>query len=109
MSRKCTVPISSLIVSPFNLPYGSSIFATVTAINVYDKSQTSLEGNGAIILREPDPPVNLANNPDITSGSQIGLTWAQGVNNGGTPVTDFTLAYKYGSNDYAIVESGIKQ
>ena len=76
MSRTCSIPISSLIVAPFSLPWGVSVFATVTAINKYDRSQTSLEGNGAIILRAPDPPVNLENNGDITSGSQIGLTWA---------------------------------
>jgi hypothetical protein len=78
-------------VDPFFLHWGVSVYATVTAVNVYGSSLESSVGNGARILREPDAPVNLANNPNVTSGSQIGLTWAQGSENGGTPVTDFTL------------------
>jgi len=107
MARTCTIPISSLIVAPFNLLWGVDVYATVTAVNVYGSSTVSSEGNGAKILREPDAPVNLANDPSITSGSQIGLTWAQGLENGGTSVIDFTLAYKFGTNDFVILKSGI--
>ena len=38
----CTVPFSKLITSPYNLPYGSSVFARVTAANIYGTSETSL-------------------------------------------------------------------
>jgi len=75
-AKSCAIPFTTLIASPFSIPWGSSIYAKVTAINIYGSSLVSVSGNGAIILREPDPPVNLANNAAITSGSQIGLTWA---------------------------------
>lgn len=107
MARSCNVPISTLIVAPFNLLWGVDVYATVTAVNVYGSSLVSPAGNGAKILREPDAPVNLANDPSITSGSQIGLTWAQGIENGGTPVIDFTIAYKFGANEYTILASKV--
>ena len=107
VARSCNIPISTLIVAPFNLLWGDDVYATVTAVNVYGSSTVSLAGNGAKILREPDAPVNLANDPSITSGSQIGLTWAQGIENGGTPVIDFTISYKFGTTDYVILASGI--
>jgi hypothetical protein len=49
----------------------------------------SLPGNGGIINRVPDAPFNLINVPQITDGSQIGLTWTEGANNGGSPVIDY--------------------
>lgn len=103
----CTIPISTLIVAPFSLAWGVSVYATVTAVNVYGSSTVSSSGNGAIILTVPSAPVSLANNPSITSGSQIGLTWAQGPSNGGTPVIDFTISYMYGANAYTVLASAI--
>ena len=66
-SASCTVPISNLLVSPFNLPWGSSIFATVTATNTVGTSAISQAGNGAIILTNPDPPQNVINVPQTTT------------------------------------------
>jgi hypothetical protein len=44
------------------LPWGSSIFAKVIAVNLYGDSLISLEGNGAIITTNPDAPINLLEN-----------------------------------------------
>jgi hypothetical protein len=33
-ATSCTIPVSTLIASPYSLPYGSSIFAKITAINI---------------------------------------------------------------------------
>lgn len=74
---------------------------------MYGNSVTSIEGNGAIILTVPDAPTDLANNALVTSGSQIGLTWNQGVQNGGTPVIDFTISYKYDAEPYTVLASAI--
>jgi hypothetical protein len=76
-------------VNPYNLEWGSSIYARLTATNIKGDSLESIEGNGAVIIRIPDAPINLANIPSITTGSQIGLSWDEGVNNGGTQVLDF--------------------
>jgi hypothetical protein len=98
-TRTCSVPITSLMASPFSLPWGSSVVATVSALNVYGSSLTSSPtASGAIILTIPDAPLNLANNLLVTFGTSIGLTWSPGTSNGGTPVIDYTLWSDAGSN-----------
>lgn len=74
-TRTCNVPISVLIEEPFNLPWGSSIYANIYAINIIGISGTSSGGNGAVIVIVPDPPVNLENVASETNAYQIGLTW----------------------------------
>jgi hypothetical protein len=49
-----------LINSPFNLPWGSSIYSSVAAFNAYGDSDGSDYGNGAVITTWPNPPINLA-------------------------------------------------
>jgi hypothetical protein len=49
----------------------------------------SAVGGAAVIVLVPDAPVSLANNPAITMGTSIGLTWVPGASNGGTPVIDY--------------------
>jgi hypothetical protein len=71
----CKVPISTLKTPPYSISWGLSIYATVTAVNVYGLSVESLEGNGAIILTIPDAPINLVNVPSITRATKIGLSW----------------------------------
>jgi hypothetical protein len=41
----------------------------VTAINIIGSSPQSDEGNGAIILTNPDAPLNLQNVPTITAAT----------------------------------------
>jgi hypothetical protein len=68
-SNQCTVPISVFIDSPFSLSWGESVYAKVTAINLYGSSLQSLEGNGAVIVTEPDAPLQVINNAAITTAS----------------------------------------
>lgn len=90
--RTCSIPITSLMASPFNLPWGATVTATVSAYNVYGWSTVSLPTiTGAIILTIPDAPLTLVNNLAVTFGTTIGLTWTSGVSDGGTPVIDYTL------------------
>lgn len=60
-STTCSIPISVLQAAPFNLPWGASIFATVTASNIVNPSLTSPPGSGSIILTAPDKPLSLTN------------------------------------------------
>ena len=46
----CSVPIATLKAIPFNLPWGASVFAKVSAVNIVGASLSSAAGNGAIIL-----------------------------------------------------------
>jgi len=101
------VPIAKLIVEPYNLPWGSNIHATVSAINIIGASEHSDAGNGAIILTHPDAPYDLENVPAITAKHQVGLQWESLSESGGAPVLDFRVNYAAGADDYLVLESGI--
>jgi hypothetical protein len=58
-TTSCRIPIADLIVYPYNLYWGSSIWARVQAYNTYGDSFFSELGNGATIYTIPDAPVNL--------------------------------------------------
>ena len=62
----CSIPISTLISQPYNLIYGSSVYAKITAINIYGISITSNEGNGAVIFNVPNAPI-ISNDTPRTS------------------------------------------
>jgi titin len=60
----CSVPATSLIAAPYNLLWGSSVWARVVAINLYGDSLTSSEANGAVIITRPDAPINFVEDYD---------------------------------------------
>jgi len=41
------------------LQWGDSVYAKIYATNIKGNSESSLAGNGGIILRVPDAPINL--------------------------------------------------
>jgi hypothetical protein len=92
-AASCSVPISTLRQAPFNLPWGASVFAKVSAANIYGYSAVSASGNGAIILTNPDPPTSLTENLAGRSATTLGLTWATSATNGGATVLDYTVSY----------------
>jgi hypothetical protein len=87
------VPVSVLRNTPFNITFGSSVWARVSATNIIGSTEFSPAGNGAILLTTPDSPVNLANVPSITTGSRIGLTWSDGAADGGAPILDYLITW----------------
>jgi len=65
----------------------------VTARNSVGSSALS----AAVSIRAakiPDAPINIANVPAITTGYQIGLSWTEGLYNGGSPVFEYQIEYK---------------
>lgn len=59
--------MSTLISSPYNLNYGDSVYAKVSAANVVGSSTESTVGNGGIVVMAPSAPLSLANNAAQTS------------------------------------------
>jgi hypothetical protein len=51
--------VSTLRGAPFNLDWGASVFAKVSARNINGYSIDSVSGNGAVIITTPDAPINL--------------------------------------------------
>lgn len=47
------------MTDPFNFDWGASIYAKVVATNMFGDSAESDPGNDAIIMTEPDSPVNI--------------------------------------------------
>jgi hypothetical protein len=101
------VPSYKFTEAPISQPWGSSINAQIIAINIRGESLSSLDGNGAVILTNPDKPINFQNDPAVTTGSQIGLTWEEGAMNGGSPVIDYKISYTTGTDPYVTLDSGI--
>lgn len=88
------MPLSILIAEPYNLQMLDSVYAKVIATNYFGDSPESLSGNGALIFLVPDPPSNLAKNPNfVSSESQISLIWEPALFNGGRAVIDFSIYY----------------
>jgi hypothetical protein len=75
------------------LALGDSVFATITASNVYGESQDSPAGNGATIVLVPDAPVGVSDNTLITSATKIGFTWMNGISHGGSAIIDYRVTY----------------
>jgi hypothetical protein len=91
------------------LPWGSSLYARVSAINIKGSSLVSDAGNGGVILTQPEPPVNLAEVRALTSYNSVGLTWEDNANDGGSPVIDYRVSYSHGLIDnYVTLESNIE-
>lgn len=63
-----------------------------------------------LAAKNPDAPINLANAPEVTSAYQIGLTWDEGVYNGGSPVIDYMVLYTTADSDnYQIYSQNLLQ
>ena len=90
----CTIPVDALTSVPFELNYGDYVEAKVAAINAVGSSELSVRGSGAFVYTIPDAPTGLANVAEKTESNQVGLTWTEGVFNGGTPVTDYSVYIK---------------
>jgi hypothetical protein len=74
-ARQCLIDNDAFTTNPYEHPWGADIYARVSATNVKGTSVMSLSGNGGKIERAPDPPVNLADMPEVTTSTQIGLSW----------------------------------
>lgn len=92
----CSIDSHILNSAPFNIPWGSSVYAKVSAINDYGESNFSTEGNGGIIITKPDAPQNFVENISSRTLNSIGFTWEQGASNGGELVDDFRIYYDRG-------------
>lgn len=97
-SKSCLISIDTLRQVPFSYDWGDSVYAKFTASNIVGTSEESEVGNGATILTNPDAPLNVVNNPSYTAATQIGLTWENGLADGGTPVIDYRVSYDQGSD-----------
>lgn len=68
------------------------------------------QSSAVVILaaKLPDAPVSLADNAAETTAYQIGLTWADGSYNGGTPIIDYEVSFKQqAAGSYTVFQTGV--
>jgi hypothetical protein len=95
-------------VSPYSLPWGSSIYAQVQAYNSYGDSYYSSAGNGAIIYTYPDAPINLVINPAFfRTSTSLSIAWSEGAANGGTAVISYRIYYDQAVGNWVELVSGV--
>jgi hypothetical protein len=58
-NAQCSISSVLLNQAPFSIEWGTSVYAKIIAINQYGESLASLEGNGGILITNPDAPINL--------------------------------------------------
>jgi len=95
--------------APFNLQVGDSVFAKIYAYNSIGDSLASTPGNGALIVNVvvPDAPTNVLRDEVQTTTSQIGLTWTDGANNGGSQIIDYRVSFDQGTGNWIVLQTGI--
>ena len=94
------------MASPFNMVWGSSISAVVIAYNQYGDSLTSLVGNGAVILTNPDAPTSLSEVVSARAATSITISWFAGANAGGAPVLDYRVSYAQETGPFTVLAVG---
>jgi hypothetical protein len=102
----CSIPVVNLRASPYNLPWGSSVYAKIKAVNNYETSAYSNqnpEDKKAVIIYYPSKPTGLAETVPDRSAVGVGLAWLEGLDNGGSPVIDYEVSHRLLPNGEFIV------
>jgi hypothetical protein len=94
---------------PYHYSWGESIYARVVAINIKGESTVSSDGNGAVILTNPDSPLNLRDVAIVTAKWQVGLEWDDGAENGGSALIDYKVTYGEQDGSYNLEVPGITE
>lgn len=103
----CTIPVTALRTNPYNLEWGSSVYAKIIATNSYGNSLESLEGNGAIITTTPDVPTSVIEVYADRTKSTLGLSWISPVFTGGDVIIDYRINIAEQGGAFSVLESGI--
>ena len=93
-NTECSIPQSLLIVSPYSLSMGDSVYVKISATNAYGSSDFSAMGNGAVVQLVPYQPRFLTNDEAVTSATVIKFSWSDGISDGGTAIIDYVVDYE---------------
>jgi len=93
--------------APFNLAWGTSIYAKIDAINSYGISELSDAGNGAVIITYPEAPVDLTEVIAERTSTSITFSWSEGLDNGGTPVLDYRVSFDGAIGVYSVLATNL--
>jgi len=88
--------VQNLRATPYNLAWGSSVYARVSAINYYQTSAYSdqtPETSLAVIITYPSKPLSLVETVPDRTATAVGLAWLEGIDNGGSSVVDYEVSH----------------
>lgn len=98
-NRQCTIPMTTLMQSPFGLSQGSNVIAKITATNIVGTSIAS-NVNGAPYVTLSTIPNTPSTGPVISDYSESYITILMpGItagNTGGSPITSYALYWDNG-------------
>lgn len=106
-NTECTIPAADLHAAPFNLAWGTPVYAKLIATNVKGDSVESDIGNGGTIITEPYAPVDLVEDYDQRTPTTLGFSWQDGADDGGLPILDYRISFAVQGNSYLVLESGV--
>lgn len=109
INRSCSIPITTLQLSPFLLVTGDTVVAKLTATNEVGESAESAQGGSALIPTDstvPDPPTSLTR-ATTTSQTSLTFTWTAPANNGGQPLIDYAVYWDQGTGSFVELETSI--
>lgn len=67
----------------------------------------SNEGNGAIIITTPDPPINLQEDYSQRTKSTLAITWEEAAFNGGAVIQDYRILIAEQGQAFTILATGV--
>ena len=110
-ATQCTILVSTLRASPFDLADSADVIARVTATNSLGDSAISTESTAVsmpIADVVPDAPTALTRNDASTTTTQAAFSWTAPANDGGDTVIDYKVEMD-DNNDgfYSVVATGV--
>jgi large repetitive protein len=97
-------PVSTaLSASVAGLQTGLSYSFRVSAVNVAGASAPQIASSSVTPFGAPQAPTGLAGTPAL---SQVALSWVAPVNNGGSPITDYLVAYSTNGSTWSVFSDG---
>jgi titin len=97
-------PVSTaLSASVVGLQTGLSYSFRVSAVNVAGASAPQIASSSVTPFGAPQAPTGLAGTPAL---SQVTLSWVAPVNNGGSPITDYLVAYSTNGSTWSVFSDG---
>lgn len=90
-----------------SLTQGSLYIFRVESRNAFGYSQSFSNEIQILQAQKPDVPLNLANDATITDATQVGLTWTDGLFNGGSSIIDYRVSYDQGAGQWVTLASGV--
>jgi len=93
----------------YGLSWGSSVYAKVVAFNTYGYSNESPLSSPTVLMTNPDEPINLIENTNLRSFTQIAMVWDDGLSGNGSPVYAYVVSVAIGldSTSFTVLDDNV--